>query len=1742
MVPHAAAAIWRILKSLSTTTVFVALVSGLCLVAYAGALAQTSSPAVDSAAGSQWSTTGIVELPNFRLPYARDLNGTIQWTSGPHAYGSPPSVLKYKNGTGSGLDFAGPGSFDVLAMAAGTVEQVASSCDYAGFGCVVAVRHTVGGTVMLYAHLASGTIADNIKPGATVVQGQKLARAGSSGTDNIHLHIELRDGKSTCSVIPSTYCIYYNGASVWGNPLGWDDLVPLVDGYRIAGYLADSEGIESYNYDGSAVRGTVRLEAQFPYMDGAFGLHTAMFVRVHQSFPTCTPGITCEVSSDPAASEGTQFAGHSIIYQPAIAASQDDAIGLKSTAAASSSRGFLVSTNTAVGGVTPPTNPTPTPFPTVPPPPGSDGIQIVNVSSHVVSPGAQFDPFVTLRILSGQLLRSRGDHLHAMPEDTTNTFGAWPVQAVKSDVNAGGAYTFDVNNDSGFRMTAPNTPGTYVSRWQLRVGGNHIGPIVEIRIVVQAVPQPTRPPGWRTQYWSGYVSDNPWGNGRCKPEDYTDSIPFTKYWGESGPGGSCSGERFSVLYERRFDFAAGTYRFHCHRDGFCRFFIPELGISHQEEGGTFGGMDWSVNIPAGNWEVKIEYSHKRENGNSRLEFWWQGPVSYLPPLDANCAASPYEWCGAYRVSWDSPSDSYILRRLEGTGYLDHNWGGDSPGYGIYSDFSAEWSRTAVFEPGLYRFHAVHDDGVKVSIDGQEVINQWNTCCRDDTADVWLSGGDHRIIVNWLDRGGSAQIKVWWEKLTACYRLTTVQVPAATGTVTLSPTPNCPSDNTRYTAGTQVFLTAVPSPAGQFVEWGADLTGTANPAALVVNADKRVTAGFEQCYSLQLETTTHGVVTANPAPDCAGGSLYRSGSNVAVFATADAGYMFSRWTDGSSATANPWTIQMSANKLIAAEFVVKPPPPTDVWRGEYFSNLALSGSPNVTRSDPAVNFNWYGDSPGDGIINDFSARWTRRIDFPAGVYRFALTHDDGMRLWIDNVLRLDVWATCCRTDTVDVTLMGQHTVEIEYVDTGGWARAVVEWTQLSSPTATPTLTPTKTAVPTVTPTSTATATPTASATPTSTATPTPPSTPEATPIPPPGKPLLSYPDDGAILPVAGDVDLQWQPGEHALTYGLEVWGPAGAIRPPALLSETHWHVGKLPAGSYEWHVEAYNADGMWSGWTDSRYFMVSAPTPTPTSTPTLEAPPSDTWRGEYFNNLTLAGSPVLTRNDDEINFQWHGEKPAPEVDFDFSARWQRRIDFAPGLYRFLLDYDDSIRMWVDGVLQLDRWDFSVGTETVELALGGEHTIQIDFRDVGGSAIMIFTWEQLKLATPTPLPTPQARPGIARMLSPLDHETIVAGGAFEFQWEGVPDATEYLLEFRKIDASSASQYRTADSYYRTGGLDAGEYAWHVQAWGPAGAGPWTELRSLTIVGTPAIPVQLQPSDQDVLPGGTNVVLRWTPGVHNATYFFELWGPQGVVRPPDRINVTEWEVGVLPPGSYSWGVEGYNLVGAWSGWTDAWHFTVTDPSPDPVPDRPTLVYPPSYELLPSGGSVVLRWQSGANSTTYGLELWGPPGEIRPPQPLTQTEWSAGVLPDGDYEWHVEGYSAKGRWSGWSNIGRFTVKPLGMTINSKSPATGGPGSVFLFEGLNFPPSDEIGIFVDNVPVGTVRSDERGAFQFAVRTKHTTHTGSFVILARAKSNGMTAAAAFTIDATASVQAPTGTTDFVIELRDPGVFLPMVKP
>ena len=143
------------------------------------------------------------------------------------------------------------------------------------------------------------------------------------------------------------------------------------------------------------------------------------------------------------------------------------------------------------------------------------------------------------------------------------------------------------------------------------------------------------------------------------------------------------------------------------------------------------------------------------------------------------------------------------------------------------------------------------------------------------------------------------------------------------------------------------------------------------------------------------------------------------------------------------------------------------------------------------------------------------------------------------------------------------------------------------------------------------------------------------------------------------------------------------------------------------------------------------------TPTPSATPTITPPATPTpliitdWRGDYWNNPTQSGPPQLTRNDLVIFFNW-GEGTADSslgVDH-FSARWYRTLNFDAGIYRFNIEVDDGFRLYIDNVLVLDEWEEgATRTYTVDVPLStGLHTVQVDYFERTGVALMRFWWER------------------------------------------------------------------------------------------------------------------------------------------------------------------------------------------------------------------------------------------------------------------------------------------------------------------------------------------------------------------------------------------------------------------------------
>lgn len=146
------------------------------------------------------------------------------------------------------------------------------------------------------------------------------------------------------------------------------------------------------------------------------------------------------------------------------------------------------------------------------------------------------------------------------------------------------------------------------------------------------------------------------------------------------------------------------------------------------------------------------------------------------------------------------------------------------------------------------------------------------------------------------------------------------------------------------------------------------------------------------------------------------------------------------------------------KVLASQVLIPDPQPAatiQAWRGEYYKNKYLLGTPVMVRDDAQIDFDWGLDSPDPHFMKlwheFFSVRWTNTLNLESGRYRFTATVDDGVRLWVNNQLLIDRWDShTVISFSGEIDLPGGPTpVKMEYYDEVGLAEAHLTWTKVGA---------------------------------------------------------------------------------------------------------------------------------------------------------------------------------------------------------------------------------------------------------------------------------------------------------------------------------------------------------------------------------------------------------------------------------------------------------------------------------------------------------------------------------------------------------------------------------------------------------------------------------------------------------------------------------------------------------------------
>lgn len=113
------------------------------------------------------------------------------------------------------------------------------------------------------------------------------------------------------------------------------------------------------------------------------------------------------------------------------------------------------------------------------------------------------------------------------------------------------------------------------------------------------------------------------------------------------------------------------------------------------------------------------------------------------------------------------------------------------------------------------------------------------------------------------------------------------------------------------------------------------------------------------------------------------------------------------------------------------------------------------------------------------------------------------------------------------------------------------------------------------------------------------------------------------------------------------------------------------------------------------------------------------------RGEYFASGSFEKKPDVVRHDATIDFNWALALPAPGLPADgFAVRWTGFLTPDRTL-RELLSFTtaDAVRVWIDGMLVIDAWEYADSLSTpIAVASGEEVSLRIEWKKRGCGSLV------------------------------------------------------------------------------------------------------------------------------------------------------------------------------------------------------------------------------------------------------------------------------------------------------------------------------------------------------------------------------------------------------------------------------------
>lgn len=282
--------------------------------------------------------------------------------------------------------------------------------------------------------------------------------------------------------------------------------------------------------------------------------------------------------------------------------------------------------------------------------------------------------------------------------------------------------------------------------------------LLALTSIAMVQPALAQSPVWTAEYFN-----NPTLSGSPTVTRQDANIAFN--WGLGSPVSGVNADHFSVRWATDVYLVAGNYRFYALADDNIRItfhfgFQPIIDTFAQPAVGQTLSAD--VNVPAsGVYHIQVDYREVDQSAYAFVSFANLannpgGPNFPAPISGINVPINAGTWVAQY---WSNPGLSGDPTVTVSETFPSRDWGTGSPAPTIPADnWSARWTSTQNLPAGNYVISVRSDDGVRVFVNGVNVINQWGPATGQTyTANVYLSGGAVNFQIEFFEFGGVAYL-------------------------------------------------------------------------------------------------------------------------------------------------------------------------------------------------------------------------------------------------------------------------------------------------------------------------------------------------------------------------------------------------------------------------------------------------------------------------------------------------------------------------------------------------------------------------------------------------------------------------------------------------------------------------------------------------------------------------------------------------------------------------------------------------------------------------------------------------------------------------------------------------------------------------------------------------------------------------------------------------------------------------